>query len=190
MTVKERLYALMTYYGKTKTEFAEHIGTTLQILNVYYSRSSLSKNLRAKILTQFPEVSPEWLETGDGVMLIGKPTERVDASLLISDQVERVPMFIQGLQCDSYIKVSGFTFEPTICNGDIIGVRQQDIDTIDPAKPYLIVTEDGTPMIKRIVATDADNIYISTGETQIKPFPLVKAKVKGLYRIVYVGRII
>ncbi len=188
MTVKERLYALMSYYGKTKTEFAEHIGTTLQILNVYYSRSSLSKNLRARILTQFPEVSPEWLETGDGVMLIDKPVQRVDATFIISEDIERVSMFIQGLQCDSYLKVSGFTFEPIICNGDIIGIRQQSIDTIDPAKYYLIVTEDGSPMIKRIVATDEARIYVSTGETQLKPFPLDKAKVKGLYRVVYVGR--
>lgn len=188
MTVKERLHALMTYYGKTKTEFAEHIGTTLAILNVYYSRPSLSKNLRSRILTQFPEVSPEWLETGDGVMLIDKPVQRVDASFIISDGVERVPMFIQGLQCDSYLRVSGFTFDPIICNGDIIGIRQQNIDTIDPAKYYLIVTEDGNPMIKRIVATDEDCIYVSTGEVQIKPFPLTKAKVKGLYRVVFVGR--
>jgi len=99
-------------------------------------------------------------------------------------------MFIQGLQCDSYLKVSGFTFEPIICNGDIIGVRQQSYDTIDPAKYYLVVTSNGMPMIKRVVATDEENIYVSTGETQIKPFPLAKARVTGLYRVVYVGRIL
>lgn len=188
MTVKDRLYALMTYYGKSKTEFAKHIGTTLPVLNVYYGRTSLSKNIRTRILSQFPEISPNWLETGEGSMLQEVKNPRINATFLINDAVEQVTMYIQGMQCDSYLKVSGFTFEPIICNGDIIGIRQQTFDTIDPAKYYLLVTDDGIPMIKRIVAADDTSIYISTGEAQLKPFPVAKAKVKGLYRVIYVGR--
>ena len=188
MNVKDRLYALMTYYGKSKTEFAEHIGTTLQILNVYYTRSTLSKTLRDKILTQFPEVSPEWLATGEGVMLLdNKAVKREDPTFLVKENIERVNLYNPGLQCDSYIKVSGFACEPAIVNGDTIGIRQQSIDSIDPAKYYLIVTEDGTPIIKRIVGVDAENILM-TADTLIQPFPLAKSKVKGLYRIVYLGR--
>ena len=188
--VKIRLYALMDYYGRSKSEFAKHIGTTLNVLNVYYKRQTLSRVLIDKILDKFPEISPEWLNSGEGPMLLANCNERVDVSYLADSSVERIPMSVPGIPCDSFIKVSGFTFEPAICNGDIIGVRQQKFETIDPAKFYLIITEEGAPMVKRIVAADEEYIYISTGEAQIKPFKLAQANVKGLFRIVFVGRAI
>ena len=188
--IQQRLYSLMEYFGQSKSEFAQYIGTTLNVLNVYYKRQTLSRVLIDKILTKFPEVSPEWLASGEGPMLLENKKERVDVSFLTDATVERIPMSVPGIPCDSFVKVSGFTFEPIICNGDIIGVRQQKFDTIDPAKYYLIITEEGAPMVKRIVAADEEYIYISTGETQIKPFKLAQANVKGLFRIVYVGRAI
>ena len=188
--IKLRLYALMDYYGQSKSDFAKHIGTTLNVLNVYYKRQTLSRVLIDKILDKFPEVSPEWLTSGEGPMLLKNTDELVDVSYLSDASVEKIPMSVPGIPCDSFVKVSGFTFEPTICNGDIIGVRHQKFETIDPAKFYLIITEDGAPMVKRIVAADEEYIYISTGETQIKTFKLAHANVKGLFRIVYVGRAI
>ncbi len=188
MTVRERFYAMIEYSGLKKSDFAKSLGITINEMAVYYGRPAISKPLRKKILDKYPEINPEWLLSGESPMLLGSAEREVDASYIISNNVEKVSMYVEGLQCNSFLKVRGFAYEPTIINGDIIGVQHQSYETLDTAKPHLIVTLDGSPMIKRIVAVDDDNLYYTTGEPNIPPFKLAKANVKGLYKVVFVCR--
>jgi hypothetical protein len=41
---------------------------------------------------------------------------------------------------------------PTICEGDVIGVKELDcFERIDSSKIYVVITRDGERMVKRIV---------------------------------------
>ncbi len=190
MNVKERLSALAQYAGKTKTALALHVGSSLNAFNVYYKREAIPAKVIKAILEKYPEVSAEWIEYGEGTMLVEgyDPSKVKNASFLMEDSVETVDCYIKGMPCDTYLRVNGFAIEPTICNGDLIGIRAEEYDTIDPAKYYLVVNKVGIPTIKRIVGVDDENIYVSVGEANIKPFQFAKANLKGIFRIVFVGR--
>ena len=177
MNVQERIYALMEYYGRGKSAFAEHVDISMRVLNVYYHRPQLSRAMVDKILLRFPEVNRDWLENGTGAML--------DPNIPVEERVLPTVPFVKA---NTYIKVDGFGMEPTICNGDIIGVRTQQFETIDTSRIYMLVVDDESAMIKRIVSADEQNLYLADEQTQKQPFTMPKSKVKGLYRVVFAGR--
>lgn len=192
MTVQERFYALMDYYGRPKGEFAKTIGTTINNLSVYYHRDRISQPLIERIKTCFPEVNPEWLETGEGAMLSGEAIVRPENPFLISDKkIERPNVYVPGLRVDSYIRVSGFSMPPMVKNGDIIGVISQEIGNVDPSHPYLFLMKDGSLMTKMITAVGEDTISVNNGSTAIKkPFTIPRGNVKGLMKVVFIGKIV
>lgn len=193
MNVQERIYALMEYYGRGKSAFAEHVDISMRVLNVYYHRPQLSRAMVDKILLRFPEVNRDWLENGTGAMLDPNipVEERVLPTVpqnLLPYRIETVNLNVPFVKANTYIKVDGFGMEPTICNGDIIGVRTQQFETIDTSRIYMLVVDDESAMIKRIVSADEQNLYLADEQTQKQPFTMPKSKVKGLYRVVFAGR--
>jgi phage repressor protein C with HTH and peptisase S24 domain len=57
-----------------------------------------------------------------------------------------------NVYADAFFPVSGFSMTPTICEGDVIGVKELDcFERIDSSKIYVVITRDGERMVKRIV---------------------------------------
>lgn len=67
MTKREQLDRLVSYFANgNKAEFARMLGITKQSLNTWFNHEHLDIE---KVLYACPEVSADWLITGDGTML-------------------------------------------------------------------------------------------------------------------------
>ncbi|MGQ1946616.1 helix-turn-helix domain-containing protein [Geofilum sp. OHC36d9] len=78
--MKTRLLKLMNYKGLTPIQFAEIIGVQRSSISHFLSgRNNPSLDVMRKILTAFPNISGDWLVTGEGSML--KSTETTSGSV-------------------------------------------------------------------------------------------------------------
>lgn len=69
ITIKERIFAFLTKKGIKKTEFFESTGIQSANFKGKNMQSQLGGDMIVKILTTYPELSPEWLLIGTGEML-------------------------------------------------------------------------------------------------------------------------
>ncbi len=69
----ERLNSLLKYLKLTSSQFADEIGVQRSsVSHVMGGRNKPGFDFIRKILSRFPEISADWLITGDGEMLRGK----------------------------------------------------------------------------------------------------------------------
>lgn len=97
---------------------------------------------------------------------------------------------IPGISCKAYFPVVGFSFEPLIKAGDIIGIDFINRwETLDPDCIYFIITHESR-MIKRL-SDDPDNpdrlICISPN---FKEFPIWKSDIKAIHKVIFYGRLV
>lgn len=72
----DRIKAVLKYSNMTETQFAKRLGVTQSSLNrVMRGATEINYRLINAILTEFKEVSAEWLMRGNGVMLIDDSNE-------------------------------------------------------------------------------------------------------------------
>lgn len=97
---------------------------------------------------------------------------------------------IPGVYCKAYFPVIGFSFEPIIRAGDVIGIDFINRwEMLDPDCIYFIITHDQR-MIKRL-SDDPDNpdrlICISPNH---KEFPIYKSEIKAIHKVIFYGRLV
>lgn len=98
---------------------------------------------------------------------------------------------IPGVQADFFFPVIGCSMEPTVCQGDIIGVRSIDpAENIYPDKIYMVVTRDNERMIKhiRVLPDNQEALEFFSDNPSFKPFQVPFESIHQLFRVVYVGR--
>jgi len=75
----ERLNSLLKYFKMTSSQFADEIGVQRSsVSHVMSGRNKPGFDFIRKILKRFPEISADWLITGDGKMLREKRMEEYD----------------------------------------------------------------------------------------------------------------
>ena len=67
--IKERVLYISESKGITREKFFEDLGITYGNLKGKAKEKALSSDVLAKIITKYPEISSEWLLTGNGEML-------------------------------------------------------------------------------------------------------------------------
>lgn len=151
------------------------------------------------ILRAFPELNREWVETGEGEMLVAPvvpadvearphfPTEVAAGALVgMSDPVtlqdcEMRPVVRQFPSYDYTMVIRGDSMEPKFEGGDEIAIRRVT-DFMEWGKVYVLNTQDGA-VIKRIY--DAGDAYRCVSYNQAYPdFLVPKDSVISIFKVV------
>jgi phage repressor protein C with HTH and peptisase S24 domain len=204
--MKERLIEFLAYLGIGQTKFEEKVGLSRGLINNIKGEISL-KTLR-KITQSYPELSEDWLKTGEGKML--KSTKKTGFSIINSEAeiVPLLPIAAQGGSLNDFIvsvkesdceqvvspikgadfaiTVSGDSMAPEYPNGSQILIKKiNERAFIDWGKAYVLDTCNGT-VVKLLVPSDKEG-YIKclsiNPDPKYAPFEVAFENIFGVYRV-------
>lgn len=196
--IKQRILSFAETLGISKREFYSQIGVSRGTLE---SKSSITEDVMARFIARFPQVSPSWLLTGNGNMIL--PTQNKDTKELPvahhTDSEEGIPLIpinamagaftedqqIMEYECERFIiptfkgadfliGVKGSSMYPRYNSGDIVACKRLNIQDLffQWNKVYVLDTDQG-PLIKRIKpGTDKDHVTIVSDNKEYEPFEL------------------
>jgi plasmid maintenance system antidote protein VapI len=147
-TIADRVKKVIEWSGMSVLKFGEAIHYNSSTLNYYVSghRSRTDANLLAKIIDTFPLISPTWLITGSGDMLMygdnnrgkkmsimkyaAEATADIKAAINKSDIAKRIGELVEqsGLSETKYAKTIGVS-QKTF-NQQIRGAREVSLETV------------------------------------------------------------
>lgn len=191
MTTKERILQYIHYLGISKQFFFNMTGLKRGLLDGDKLDSSISDIYLAKILATYPELSPEWLLTGNGEMILSSPVAKLRATIplipigamagwgegemqIMDHDLTHydVPEFAE-LKADFLINVKGDSMYPKYHTGDLVACKKLPLDTFFQwNKVYVLDTVQGA-MIKRVNKSEnQDEIKCISENPTYDPFDL------------------
>ena len=205
MDIRDRIIQFVDYKGISFNFFEKNIGASK-------SYTSNTKDISAKVVSNilriYPELSPEWVLTGEGSMLKkenavksnfpvksedkGVPYYNVDFvggfDLVINDQTtipEYLIDFPKYNEATCWCNVTGHSMEPEITHGDLIALKKiEDVSFLPYGEIYAIVTKNEMRTIKRIGPSQNKDCY-SLIPTNKSPEYGVQELPKEMVRIVF-----
>lgn len=200
LTFKERVAKFAASKGMTTAQLQKELGLS----NAHFQNTtSVSPKVGMKFKEKFADVNIEWLNTGNGSMLMGE-RDRVDLSSLqipllpLSAQIDSLQRLekrgaIDGAEmilspihgADFAIKTSGDDMLPDYPSGTIVIVKKIDASIfIDWGKTYVIDTNNGV-ILKNLFPCneDTEKIECRAFNTQYPPFTIERKNIKGWYRV-------
>jgi len=167
----------------------------------------------ASIISNYPEINPDWLLTGKGSMLKDKPSQNtalsegntvvpliplhamagqgIGTSAVMDYDISNgyvVPDF-KGV--DFMIKVKGSSMMPKYNSGDVVACKKLNLADIffQWNKVYVLDTEQGA-LIKRVrKGSDKDHILIVSDNDKYEPFELHLSKIHAIAIVMGVIRL-
>ena len=154
MTVKERILQFLDEKEISKTLFFNKVGISPSNFKGAGKKSSIGSDLVVKILTEYPELSPEWVMLGEGEMLrapskqaANDPKKEIIPSHTPQEGIPLIPIeawagalsgedySIMESDCERYIvpsikdadfliTVRGDSMTPRYYSGDIVACRK------------------------------------------------------------------
>jgi phage repressor protein C with HTH and peptisase S24 domain len=197
--IKQRILSFAETLGISKREFYTQIGVSRGTLE---SKSSITEDVMARFIARFPQVSPSWLLTGKGDMIISQNTDMKNEEIPVAHRTESnegIPLIpinamagaftgdqsVMEYECDRYtipsfkgadflIGVKGSSMYPRYNSGDIVACKRLNLQHLffQWNKVYVLDTDQG-PLIKRIKpGTDKDHVTIVSDNKDYEPFEL------------------
>jgi phage repressor protein C with HTH and peptisase S24 domain len=214
MTDNNRFAELIEYFITNKIvrnqqEFVEKIGSDKATVSQIKNRKlPITNSMLDKIKNAFPNVSVNWLLTGEGEMLIKKDfldTETMEASdfvplLPISAQAGSLNDFLVSVKdsdcetiispvkdIDFAIRVTGDSMYPEYSSGSIILIKKiNEALFIEWGKTYVLDTSNGI-VVKEIHKGDNDDeikcVSINK-DPKFHPFSIKLKDIFGMYRVI------
>ena len=197
--IKQRILSFAETLGISKREFYTQIGVSRGTLE---SKSSITEDVMARFIARFPQVSPSWLLTGKGDMIISQNTDMKNEELPVAHRTESnegIPLIpinamagaftgdqsVMEYECDRYIipsfkgadfliGVKGSSMYPRYNSGDIVACKRLSLQDLffQWNKVYVLDTDQG-PLIKRIKpGPDKDHVTLVSDNKDYEPFEL------------------
>lgn len=197
--IKQRILSFAETLGISKREFYTQIGVSRGTLE---SKSSITEDVMARFIARFPQVSPSWLLTGKGDMIISQNTDMKNEEIPVAHRTESnegIPLIpinamagaftgdqsVMEYECDRYIipsfkgadfliGVKGSSMYPRYNSGDIVACKRLNLQDLffQWNKVYVLDTDQG-PLIKRIKpGTDKAHVTIVSDNKDYEPFEL------------------
>ncbi len=210
MGAKSNLLKYMELRGIKKTDFYKKTGLSNGFLD---KNENISSNNIEIIISNYADLSVEWLITGNGEMLKSEeksfsstskglpliPIEAiaglpsVDNIGVLFENCEHylIPEF-EKIGVDYMIRVSGSSMYPKYSNGDILACRfVKDVLFFQWGKIYVIDSSQGA-LVKRVFQDESnpDNlILVSDNREHYPPFSFPKSDIRSLSIVVGVVRL-
>lgn len=189
MILSERISALVEYSNMSIPKFSEFVGfKTPQTVRelIKGNTKTLSDAAKIKITLAFPEINPEWLVDGEGVMV--KSTNAANAHKFESPVINYksgVPYYDEDFElgfneigfpssenpqflvqmpkfknATLWCNATGDSMKPEINSGDVIALQLiEDPSFLLYGDLYAIVTKNGLRTIKRLGKSEKQNAY-------------------------------
>lgn len=160
LTIKERIFAFLDRSNIKKVDFYNVTGIEASNFKGKNKASQPGSDMLVKILTEYPELSADWLLTGRGNMLTftepiismvpntGTPYYDVDfigGFCEIFNNQTTVPtcnVQVPGFEKASlWCNVTGHSMEPKINHGDIVALHECTINDIQYGEIYAVVLD-------------------------------------------------
>lgn len=210
--IKGRIIDYLENRGFQKEKFFEKTAISASNFKGKGAESELGGDKIVKILTEFPEINPEWLLTGSGGMLRDKSSSAAtvftpDGVPLISQEAAAgfgsltfcigdedvqaryvVPDF-NGI--DFMIRVKGSSMYPKYSSGDIVACRVlQESKFIQWNKTYVIATREQGLLCKRLRKSENKGCLLAVSDNkEYDPFDLPEDEITGIALVVGVIRL-
>ena len=215
MELSKRIEKLIEYSGLSIPKFAVHVGfKTPQAVRelIKGNTKTLSYQAQDKILSAFPEVSPSWLLSGDGDMLLQpspptKPPGNEDTIFIpVVNLDSRGGMaFNEEVQTETYmtgrlpfptsiahhgdvvIPIYGDSMEPTYKSGSMVLIREVELwrEYLEFGCTYVIGLVDDRRVIKTVMAgNDADHFMLVSINPAYQPQEIAKDIIRSVWRVI------
>lgn len=187
------------------------------------SNASFGKSLRSggaigtdkleNILSVYPNLSPNWLLTGEGAMLKGENLPVAHQTTSPKEGIPLIPLSAMAgaftgeqtvleYECERYvvpafngadflIPVKGNSMTPTYVSGDIVACQRVPMTGLffQWNKPYVLDTAQGA-LIKRIKpGSDKDHVLIVSDNEQYDPFELPYSEIHAVAMVIGIIRL-
>jgi phage repressor protein C with HTH and peptisase S24 domain len=176
------------------------------ITKIRTGRVEPSKVYLTALLDKFPDISMVWLLTGEGEMFndgtkveikkneIQEPTgyyyPNVSAAAgmdkeMQNDELERIPINIPNWDKGiDFINVYGDSMYPKFCSGEIIGVKEVELQYINYGYAYVVVLNDGQVLLKFIKkGSDKNSIVLESENKFYEPKEYQLDQIKKVFII-------
>lgn len=214
MTVKERIKSVIIHYNTNVNKLANGNSALQRKLQRQINESSkVSAETLDFILAQFPDLSEDWLLTGEGDMLKDDGTAIKEESVETYEEIypaNVIPLLpveaiAGGLQywssrveladcrkvvspipgADYAIQVSGDSMEPEIHNGTYVYIKKINERSFIPWGNTMVVDTENGVVVKKLfpIENDSNTILAKSVNPAYPPFKIPTESIFGIYRV-------
>jgi len=198
LTVKDKILSFLETKGINKADFYAETGIEPSNFKGKNKDSLPGSAMLVKILTKYPELSADWLLTGEGEMVKKKqsPSAVMKHTTSPNQGIPLIPFSAMAgaltgelkaleYECERYVvpafkgadflmPVKGNSMVPTYASGDIVACQRVPMSGLffQWNKPYVLDTAQG-PLIKRLKpGSDKQHVLIVSDNKEYDPFEL------------------
>lgn len=197
MTDKEKIQLLIDEYGKTQEGFASLLGVATSTVANWRFRNKLTPTAMNLILRKCTDVNPEWLEGVSDTFKLDLPADtnkiRVyDDIMVVDGQVKHADhadapqaVSVPDVSSTESVVVSGCSLQPTIQQGDIIGIHEfNDWSQFKKGDVYFILTKENERLLKYIYGDEDPNYIFGFSENAlVPPITIPKENIFRIYKV-------
>lgn len=214
--IKDRILQIPNFKGVSKEKFFQELGVTYGNFKGKAKNKALSSDTLATLVTMFPDISSDWILTGQGSM-IKSTSIKSESDFDVKLDIKRIPLVsteaVAGFGSDSFsinqsdiiqtyiipdfndiqfmLRVKGNSMNPSFQSGDIVACRVVNNPSfIQWGKVHLVATKSQGLIIKRLKPSASPDHYRCISDNpEFDAFEIPLHEITGIALIVGFVRI-